>query len=165
MLIVPVYKDTIETLDGGKYRVVEYTNYKEGGPAVYAKSSTSKELVLVYFFDIASVNGTKVEFQRGSKIFKALGKIERPFPLPQPDDKLVVLNKHSSADQEGKETCTVDTLKLKSKNLGINKGLFIKDTEGKYYRLNQILDIDPSLGGYSFDRTKFLSYYKDYTGV
>jgi hypothetical protein len=166
VLVVPLHKDVIETKDGGKYKVVEYTNYKEGGPAVYARSS-SKELILVYFFDIQSINGTKVEFQRGSRVFHALGKINRKQQLPQPDDKIVILTNGISEDDDenGKETAKVDSLKLKSKALGINKGLFVKDEDGNTYRLKQILDIEPSLGTGAFNRDEFLSYYKDYTGV
>jgi hypothetical protein len=164
MLVVPIQKDIIHTKDGSKFKVVEYTNYKEGGPAVYARSA-GKDLVLVYFFDIDQINKTKVEYQRGMKLFEALGKINREQHLPQPDDKIVVLTNGVSDDQEGKEKVEVDSLKLKSKSLGINKGLHVKDTDGNYYRLKQILDIDRALGGGSFDRDAFLSYYKDYTGV
>lgn len=163
MLVVPISKDVILTKDGMKLRVVEYTNYKEGGPAVYAKSA-AKELVLVYFFDIAEINGTKVEYERGSKVFNALGKISREQHLPQPDDKIVVL-KDSLSDEDEKSRAEVATLKLKSKSLGVNKGLFVKDDQGNAYRLKQILDIDRALGGSNFDRDAFMSTYKDYTGV
>ena len=163
MLVVPITKDVIITKDGNKLRVVEYTNYKEGGPAVYAKSA-AKELVLVYFFDIAEINGTKVEYERGSKVFNALGKISRDQHLPQPDDKIVVL-KDSMSDEDEKSRAEVATLKLKSKSLGVNKGLFVKDDQGNAYRLKQILDIDRALGGSNFDRDAFMSTYKDYTGV
>jgi hypothetical protein len=167
VLIVPIQKDTIKTKDGATYKVVEYTNYKEGGPAVYAKSPTSKEIALVYFMDIDSINGTKVEFQRGSRVFNALGKVSRDQHLPQPDDKIVILDNGISDDDDetGKQTAKVNNLKLKSKALGINKGMFVKDDEGNTYRLKQILDIEPSLGGSTFDRDAFLKYYKDYTGV
>jgi hypothetical protein len=165
VLVVPIQKDVIETTDGNTYRVIEYTNYKEGGPAVYARSKSSKELVLVYFFDITSINRTKVEYQRGSKVFQAFGKIDRLQHLPQPDDKITVLTDTVDAEQDGSEKVDVESLKLKSKSLGVNKGLFVKDTDGNAYRLKQILDIQRSLGGNKFDRDSFLSYYKDYTGV
>ena len=164
MLVVPISKDTIRTKDGIKYKVVEYTNYKENGPAVYARLPDSKDNVLVYFIDIDEINGTKVEYQRSSKIFHALGKIKREQPLPQPDDKIVVLNDHVS-DEDSKEQAEVEGLKLKSKALGINKGMFVKDTDGKYIRLKQILEITPSIGGTTFSRDAFLKYYKDYIGV
>lgn len=167
MLVVPLNKDIIHTKDGGKFKVVEYTNYKEGGPAVYARSTSSKEIILIYFFDIESINGTKVEFQRGTRVFNALGKIARKQHLPQPDDKIVVLTNNISDDDDatGKETSKVDSLKLKSKALGINKGMFVKDQDGNTFRLKQILDLEPSLGTGTFNRDEFLSYYKDYTGV
>ena len=165
MLVVPIAKDTVETKDGTKYKVIEYTNYKEGGPAVYVRSKSSKELVLVYFFDINVINGTAVEYQRGSRIFHALGKVNRDQQLPQPDDKIVILTDKVDDEQEGKERIDVDSLKLKSKSLGVNKGMFIKDTNGNTYRLKQILDIQRALGGSKFDREAFLKLYKDYTGV
>ena len=164
MLVVPIAKDVIKTKDGGRYKVDTYTNYKESGPAVYAHSFESKETILVYFIDIAEINNTKVEYHRGTKIFEALGKLVRKQSLPQPDDKIIVMN-DSITDEEGKEKAEVEGLKLKSKTLGINKGMFIKDTNGNYYRLKQILDIKPSLGGDSFNREDFLSTYKDYVGV
>lgn len=165
MLVVPVEKDIILTKDGSAYRVVEYTNYKEGGPAIYAKQkSGDKSLILVYFFDIDSINGTKVEYVRGSKVFTALGKIDRKQHLPQPDDKIVVLT-DTISDSDEKETIDVAALKLKSKSLGINKGMFVKDTDGNVFRLKQILDINRSLGGSDFDRAEFMSIYKDYSGI
>lgn len=164
MLIVPVAKDKVRTTDGHEYRVISYTNYKDGGPAVYCKDKTSTSPVLVYFFDIDQVNGTNVEYQRGSRVFRALGKVKREFHLPQPDDKVTVLTNKVS-DEDGKERVDVDGLKLKSKALGVNKGIFFKDTDGNAYRLNQILDIDRALGGERFNREAFLAYYKDYTGV
>ena len=166
MLVVPIEKDVITTTDGAKYKVTEYTNYKEAGPAVYARSLTSKETVLVYFVDIASINGTKVEFQKGSKVFEALGKIARSQPLPQPEDKIVV---HypiiSHDDDEGKDQTRVAGLKLKSKAQGINKGMFVKGDDGDFYRLKQIIDIEPAIGSSTFNREAFLSTYKDYTGA
>lgn len=163
MLVVPIAKDVIETKEGTKYRVIEYTNYKEAGPAVYAKSA-AKEVVLIYFFDIVSINGTKVEFQKSSKVFNALGKVERKQQLPQPDDKVVILSS-KIVDDTSKHTVEVASLKLKSKSLGIHKGLFVKDTEGETFRLSQVLDLEPSLGGNSFNRDEFLQIYKEYTGV
>lgn len=165
MLVVPLHKDTITTKDGNRYRVVSYTNYKDGGPAVYVRSAGSKDLVLVYFFDIDTINKTKVEYQSGPKVFRALGKIHREQHLPQPDDRVVVLREESSADQDGKDTAEVAGLKLKSKSLGVNRGLHIKDTDGKYYRLKQVFDVKRALGGSRFDRDSFIAYYKDYAGV
>jgi hypothetical protein len=164
VIVVPIFKDVIKTKDDAKYRVVEYTNYKESGPAVYARETGSKTNSLIYFIDIAEINGTKVEYQRGTKVFEALGKVSREQPLPQPDDKIILLNE-AITDEDGKEKAEVEGLKLKSKALGINKGMFVKDTEGRYYRLKQILDIKPSIGSTTFNRDRFLAIYKDYTGV
>lgn len=164
MLVVPLEKDVIKTSDGQSYKVISYTNYKDGGPAVYAKAKDSKTQVLVYFFDIESINGTRVEFQRGSRVFKALGRIDRAFNLPQPDDKVTIMTSKMS-DEESKERVEVAMLKLKSKALGINKGLMFKDLDGDAHRLNSIIDIDRALGSEAFDRQGFLNYYSEYTGV
>jgi hypothetical protein len=115
--------------------------------------------------DIAEINGTKVEYQRASKVFEALGKVLRDQPLPQPDDKIVIMSDNVSDEQEGAEKTEVTGLKLKSKSLGINKGMFVKGKDGNHYRLKQIHDITPSIGGTTFNRERFLSTYKDYTGV
>lgn len=164
MLIVPVTKDKVQTADGHEYRVISYTNYKDAGPAIYAKGQRLQPPVLIYFFDILKINGVAVDYNMGSRVFRAYGKIKREFQLPQPDDKVVVLTNKIS-DNDGKETVEVAGLKLKSKALGVNKGLMFKDTDGEAYRLNQILDIDRALGGERFNREAFLAYYKDYTGV
>ena len=66
---------------------------------------------------------------------------------------------------ESSQTIDIDSLKLKSKSLGINKGLFIKSVDGEFYRLKHLLDLTPSLGGSKFHRDDYLDYYKDYIGV
>lgn len=166
MLVVPLAKDTIHTKDGVEYKVVEYTNYKEIGPAVYARLKGNKELSVVYFNDIDKINKTKVEYQKGSKVFLALGNLHRKYQLPQPDDNVLFAEKYShNSDKDTEDTIDIDTLKLKSKSLGINKGLFIKGTDGEYYRLKHLLNLIPSLGGPKFNRDEFMDYYKDYIGV
>lgn len=165
MLVVPLAKDTIYTKDGVEYKVVEYTNYKEIGPAVYARLKGNKQLSVVYFNDIDKINKTKVEYQRGSKVFLALGDLHRKYQLPQPDDNALFADKYSHSDNEVDGTIDIETLKLKSKSLGINKGLFIKGNDGEFYRLKHLLDLKPSLGGSKFNREEYLDYYKDYIGV
>jgi len=165
MLVVPVRKDTIQTLDGTHYRVVEYTNYKDGGPAVYARPQDSKTVVLVYFMDISHINGTRVDFKPGSRIFSALGHIAREQPLPQPGDRITFAFNDFETNEPQEKTLRVQELKLKSRMLGINKGMFVKDSEGEFHRLKFVTDIKRELGGSNFDRSAFLSYYKDYIGV
>lgn len=164
MLVVPIYKDLISTKDGLKYRVIEYTNYKDGGPAVYARSKGSKEISLIYFFDIAEINGTPVEYNKSSKIFTALGKVHRLQHLPQPDDNVTIITDKSDLENSRK-TIDVQSLKLRSKSVGINKGMVIKDEENNYFRLKQVIDIERSLGSSNFNREEFLTLYKDYLGV
>lgn len=160
MLVVPLEKDTIITKDGLIYRVVEYTNFKDGGPAVYAKEKDGDDtLALVYFFDINKINKTQVEYQKTSKVFNALGRIKRAEHLPQPDDKITV----SSAEDEVVE---VKSLKLKSKSLGVNNGLFVQDTNSNYFRARDILTIDRAFGNSTaFDRDLFAQIYHDYLGT
>jgi hypothetical protein len=164
MLVVPISKDIITTKDGVKYRVVEYTNYKEGGPAVYCRLPKNSELFLIYFFDIDTINGTRVEFNRSQRVFNALGRIHRDQHLPQPGDMVEV----PQATRDGDEPATnprVASLKLKSKSLGINKGMFVKDGEGNYHRIRHLTNITRELGGTRFNRKEFLEYYRDYIGV
>lgn len=164
MLVVPLSKDTIRTKDGVIYKVIEYTNFKEIGPAVYAKLKGNKQLSIVYFADIDMINKTKVEYQRGSKVFLALGNLDRKYQLPQPDDNVIFGSTYSHG--LGKDRVDVVSLKLKSKSLGNNKGLFIKDSDGEYHRLKHILDIEPSIiNTTQFNLEEYLDYYKDYIGV
>ena len=164
MIVVPMPKDVIQTNDNKTYRVVAYTNFKDGGPAVYGKQKGSTDVVAIYFFDIVSINGTKVEYSKPNKIFEALGRVERRYQLPQPGDKVVVLSGKSTNTDE-KETAKVAGLKLKAKNLGISKGMFVRDEDGSYYRLKNVFDIIRDGSHESFDRDGFLGYYKDYVGV
>lgn len=165
MLVVPLEKDRLRTVDGQVYRVLAYTNYKPGGPAVYARAKGSREPVLVYFFDIDHLNGVKVEYLRGPKVFRAYGRVERKFHLPQPDDKVTVLVKPLAGGKPTRERVDVVGLKLKARSLGVNKGLLIIGSDGHAYRLGQLLDIERALGGERFDSAAFLDYYADYAGA
>lgn len=159
MIVVPVERDVIKTTDGNVYRVVTYTNFKEGGPAVYCRNRGDKSQTLIYFFDIVAINGVRVEYHKSSKMFNALGKITRDQHLPQPDDKVIILH-HGE-----KRAVEVAGLKVKSKLHGTNKGILVRDKEDNVHRLKSVLDIEPALGGRRFNRKAFLSYYDDYTGV
>ena len=159
MIVVPLEKDTIKTSDGQQLKVVSYTNFKDGGPAVYCRNRGDKTQTLVYFFDIVEINGTKVEYSTSSKLLTALGKVIRDVQLPQPDDKIVVMVNGE------KRSVEVSGLKLKSKSLGVNKGILVKDTDGEYHRLKNILDIDPALGTGRFNKKAFASIYSEYSGV
>lgn len=159
MIVVPLAGDVIQTSDGQKLRVQAYTNYKEGGPAVYCRNRGDKTQTLVYFFDIVGINGTKVEYARGSKMFNAYGKINRVQHLPQPDDTVIV------ASGGEKKSVKVQSLKLKSKAYSAGKGMIVKGEDGEAYRLKSILDIDRDIGGSRFNRKAFLALYDEYTGV
>lgn len=164
MLVVPLEKDKITTKDRHEYRVVTYTNFKEGGPAVYCRSKGGTEPVLIYFFDIDEINGVRVEYHKGSRVFTALGKINREQHLPQPDDKVMVPDKESS-DKSAKKSIEVTGLKLKSKTHGHNRGMLLKDAEGNYHRLKDVTTIDRSLGSDRFNKEAFKETYHDYMGV
>lgn len=160
MIVVPLAGDVIQTSDGQKLRVQAYTNYKEGGPAVYCRNRGDKTQTLVYFFDIVAINGTKVEYARASKMFNAFGKINRVQHLPQPDDAIIV------ASGGEKKSVEVGSLKLKSKTYSVSKGIIVKGKgEDEAYRLKAILDIDRDIGGSRFNRKAFLALYDEYTGV
>lgn len=160
MIVVPIEKDTIKTKDGLTIRVVSYTNFKDSGPAVYCRNRGDDNQTLVYFFDIAEINGTIVEYSKATRMFTALGKLSRAQNLPQPDDKVTVSLKGGE-----KITVEVATLKLKSKLLGFSRGMFFKDGEGKAHRVKSIVDISPAIGGRSFVHKEFHSTYQDYLGA
>ena len=165
MYVVPLNKDVIVTADGYTYRVVEYTNFKEAGPAVYVLEKGVKTPKLVYFSDIISINRVKVEYSRQTKLLKTFGHLDRPIHLPQPDDEITVLTDNISLD-DSPEVYEVLGLKLKSRTAGINHGLVVHvDGHPKFIRLTNILDIRRSFGASLFDRSRFRAIYKHYMGA
>lgn len=152
MLVVPVSGDTITTKDGAEIKVLSFTNFKSKGPAVYVEHEAGIPAVVIYFFDIEKINGTRVEFNTSSKVFSSLGFIKRKFHLPQPGDELTV----------GDKSIKVKSLKLHSKNLGLTQGLLVRDSDGIYYTLTQIDGIKRSNGTDTFDKKKFLAFYSEY---
>ena len=166
MFVVPLNKDVIITSDGYQYKVIEYTNFKDAGPAVYVSEQGVKTPKLVYFTDITSLNGVKVEYSKQTKLLKALGRVDRPIHLPQPDDSIVVLSDNIAVDTNSPETHEVVGLKLKSKSAGISKGLVVVvDDVEKYIKLSNILDIKRAIGSSEFNRDLFKALYKDYMGA
>lgn len=165
MLVLPIARDKIKTKDGHEYRVLEFTPYKDAGPAVYAKKRDSKDSVLVYFFDIDEINGTRVFYKSGPKVFEAAGHVNREEHLPQPDDK-ISLKKHVYDHQE-REAGEIDVTELKLKPRGhqVNSGLLVKDAAGNFYRIKDVVDIKRALGGKKFNRASFVEIYRDYFGV
>lgn len=162
MFVVPLPKDVITTKDGAELEVITYTNFKSKGPAVYVEHNPGTPAVIIYFFDIEKINGVRVELNNSSKVFNALGKIKRRFHLPQSNDQLVIKKDAENPDES--DIVAVKELKLHSKNLGLSKGLLVRDKDGTYYRLDDIQDIKPAVGGDSFNRRKFLRYYSEYRG-
>lgn len=165
MLVVPIEKDVILTKDKQLLKVIEYTNYKDGGPAVYCRTKTDKTPILIYFFDIAEINGVKVEFNRSSKIFNAMGKLTRSQHLPQPDDDIAIINRKKTEDRpERRIHVEVDSLKLKGRNIRSGQGMLVKDTDGANHRLRHIVGITRAIGSSSFNRDEFVRLYQHYMG-
>lgn len=167
MFVVPLSKDVIETSDGYLYRVIEYTNFKDAGPAVYAAEKGVKTPKLVYFSDITSINGVKVEYSKATKLLKAFGRLDRKIHLPQPDDSITAITDTIDAQGDDADLYEVLSVKLKSRAAGPNKGLVVKvDSDvHPYIRLSQILDIRRSIGSSNFNRSEFQTLYKDYMGA
>lgn len=161
MLVVPLKGDSITTTDGPKFTVDSYTNFKTD-PAVYVEVPRGQNSI-VYFQDIEEINGVKVEYNKSSKVFTALGVIKRKYNLPQPKDTITV-ERPGGPDDAGDDDSEVKTPKLHSKAIGLSRGLVIIDKEDNVFSLGDIIEIDRSVGGEHFDRKKFLRYYKDYTG-
>jgi hypothetical protein len=154
MFVVPVEGDVINTVDGGEFITVSYTNYKNNGPCVYVKGESTT--TPIYFFDIQSINGIKVAFNSQAKILEALGHFKRKIHLPQKHDKIKV---------EGNEDfIKVSTLKLHSRSLGLSRGLLVVGEDGEAYSLQQITEIKRPIGESFFDGKRFKKLYKDYLG-
>lgn len=161
MLVVPLKGDTITTTDGPTFVVDSYTNYKPD-PAVYVEVPRGQNSI-VYFQDIEEINGVKVEYNKSSKVFTALGVIKRKYNLPQPKD-IITVDRPGSPDDEGDNTTEVKTPKLHNKAIGLSRGLVIIDRDDNMYSLTDIISIDRDIGGEHFDHKKFTKYYKDYLG-
>lgn len=159
MHIVLLKNDMIETNDGASYVVESYTNFKQKGPAVYVSTEvpTARPHV-VYFFDVAKVNGTKVDFDPSSKTLRALGPTKRRINLPQPGDVVTVDTK------DGLVETTVKDLKLHSKSIGISKGLVLRDDDRAVYSLKQVVEVKRTIGSSEFDRKRFVRMYREYVG-
>ena len=158
MLVVPLPRDIITTKDGAKLSVVTYTNFKSKGPAVYVEHKRGTPAVVIYFFDIDRINDVRVELSPSSKVFNALGNIKRKYHLPQPND-LVTLNINGE-----NMIVEVKDLKLHSKNIGLSKGLVIRDKENNFYRMSDIVSIDRATGSDEFNQKRFLRLYSEYRG-
>jgi len=161
MLVVPLKGDTITTKDGPEFSVDSYTNYKTD-PAVYVDVPPGQNSI-VYFQDIDQINGVKVEYNKSSKVFTALGTIKRKYNLPQPKD-IITVELPGSPDDAGDNDTAVKTPKLHSRAIGLSRGLVLIDVDDNVFNLSDVIDIDREVGGEHFDRKKFAKYYKDYMG-
>ena len=159
MLVVPLPKDKIVTKDGAELEVITYTNFKSKGPAVYVVHQAGTPAVAIYFFDIEKINGIRVEYNVGSKVFTALGNIKRKIHLPQPNDQIII-----KKDDDTTDILEVKDLKLHSKVLGLGQGLVVRDKDGNIHRLDSIADIKRAVGGSDFNQKKFLRIYSEYRG-
>jgi hypothetical protein len=123
MLVVPLRGDKICTVDDSEPKTVtSYTSLKDE-PAVYVSAGSSKE-PFIYFADIVEINGVKVEFQKDSKVFSALGPLRRKFNLPQPGDE-VKINLVDVPFKKEDQSFKVASIKLHSKKYGVARGLLI----------------------------------------
>jgi hypothetical protein len=161
MLVVPLKGDTITTKDGPEFSVDSYTNFKPD-PAVYVDVPRGQNPI-VYFQDIDQINGVKVEYNKSSKVFTALGVVKRKYNLPQPKD-IITIDRPGSPDDAGDDDTEVKTPKLHSRSIGLSRGLVLIDTDDNVFSLFDVIDIDRAVGGEHFDRKKFASYYRDYMG-
>lgn len=161
MLVVPIKGDKITTAEGQEFVVESYTNFK-AEPAIYIDVPRGQNSI-IYFQDVEEINGVKVELNRSTKVFTALGIIKRKYHLPQPKDQIIV-DKPGAPDDSEDDHAQVKNLKLHSKAIGLSKGLVVIDTDDNVYTLPDVQDIDRAVGAEHFDQKKFLKYYKDYTG-
>jgi hypothetical protein len=159
MLVVPLRGDKICTVDDSEPKTVtSYTSLKDE-PAVYVSAGSSKE-PFIYFADIVEINGVKVEFQKDSKVFSALGPLRRKFNLPQPGDE-VKINLVDVPFKKEDQSFKVASIKLHSKKYGVARGLLICNDDS-CFPLNEVLAIDRESGNEPFDPNKLQKYYLDY---
>lgn len=158
MIIVPIQKDKIKTSDGQELKVVSYTPFKEGGPAVHCK--LAGEIITIYFFDIKQINDITVEYLKSQKAFRAIGKFDRSVHLPQPDDKIIIQKKGSSKHE--RMSVEVSTVRMKPRDKVILKGAQVKDTNGDWHRFADIVGINRAIGTNDWNLTEFKELYKDY---
>ena len=152
MYIVPIDKDNIVTTDGAEVEVTDYSNFKPSGPCVFVAGE--KTSMPIYFQDIASINGVKVDYNNSSKVLEPLGHFKRKIHLPQKHDKIMVKG----------EWIKVNGVKLHSRSLGLSRGLLIMGEDGEAYALQQVEDIKRPIGDSYFDKKRFLKIYSEYKG-
>lgn len=161
MLVVPIKGDRITSKDGPEFAVDSYTNYKTD-PAVYVDVPRGQNPI-VYFQDIDQINGVKVEYNKSSKMFTALGTIKRKYNLPQPKDTITI-ERPGSPEDAGDDDVEVKTPKLHNRAIGLSKGLVLIDTDDNVFTLADVIGIERAVGGEHFDRKRFMKYYRDYLG-
>lgn len=161
MIVVPIKGDRITTKDGPDFAVDSYTNYKTD-PAVYVDVPRGQNPI-VYFQDIDEINGVKVEYNKSSKTFTALGVIKRKYNLPQPKDTISI-EREDRPEDAGDDDVEVKTLKLHNRAIGLSKGLVIIDTDDNVVALSDITDISRATGAEGFELKRFRKYYRDYIG-
>jgi hypothetical protein len=163
MFVVPIAKDKIRTVEGVNLTVIEFTPFKDNGPAVYA-STDSGEIVAIYFFDIETINGTRVEYLKTQRIFRSFGSVKRSQPLPQAGDIVEISNDAISLSDDLEHLKVID-VRFEKKASGTQRGLIVKCEDDEFYRISQIIDIDPPTGTKVFDRVRFKKLYDDYLGA
>lgn len=155
MFIVPLSGDKIETLAGVTYRVLSYTNYKDG-PAVYVQGA-GVDTKNIPFTDIARINKSPVKLTAG-KIFDVASRPKDIQTLPQKDDKVKL----------GRFTVKVDSLKLNQRgNLAAGMlivGNNIETKERVTARMADLGGIERADGSTSIDLKAFKQQYQDYLG-
>jgi len=154
MLIVPVARDKIRIKDDGAVFFVSSFTMMKSEPAVYTRADG-----VFYFSDIIEINDVRVEYEKDSKVFKALGLLGRKFNLPQPKEqiKIQVIDDYFNKDPE---TLVVKSLRLHSTRYGKQKGLLVITDEG-VWNLGELIDIKHEWNE-QFNQNQFKKYYFDY---
>lgn len=160
MFVVPVAGDKIATKDSSEPAVVSSFTSLKDEPAVYLVPSTSRDKY-VYFSDIVEINGVRVEYDAGSKVFNALGPLRRKFNIPQPKDIITVKLKIVDYNNDDTEKITIKSVKLHNKREGVGRGL-LACTDDTCFSLTDILDLERDGWHEKFDYNRFVKYYMDY---
>lgn len=155
MIVVPVKKDTVTTVDG-EYEVISYSNIDTKGPCVYCKDGQST--VKIYFKDISAINGVTVQLKktRAKNVFEADEFIERKYELPDLGVTITVLNEDIERELLVKR---VVLHKVDSLSSGLVFECSDPETdEVSDVTLDKIVDVSKTI----FKKSGFKAYYSDY---
>lgn len=149
-IVLPVKGDTVTTVDGSEFTVVDVARHKQE-PAVFVR--TDDQVLPLYFKDIEQINGVMVDFKKIDGVFEAIGKLKRRHHLPQPGETVITT--------DGKEF-QVSRVRYHVKSIGLSKGVLLLNSDNDYITLNDVANLKAEGETVLFNRDSFLKFYRGY---